>query len=173
MPKVTSVVARPYRPGSGTDLPGHHHLMIRRNITTGELAFYRAHSPTRVPLAAFVRAAGMRWTVEDDFQSSKELAALDEHQVRRWTSWHRWTLLAMLAYAFLAVTTATAHDTQPADGLIPITVNEVRHLLVQVAIPRPEPPPGFVLAWSWWRRRHQARAQASHYRRQARTLQIN
>ena len=155
------------------DLPGQHHLLIRRNIHTGELAFYRAHSPTPVPLAAYVRIAGIRWTVEDDFQSSKELAALDEHQVRRWTSWHRWTLLAMLTYAFLAVTTAAAHDTQPADGLIPLTVNEVRHLLVHLAIPRPNPPAAFVLAWSSWRRRHQARAQASHYRRQAAALQLN
>jgi SRSO17 transposase len=157
----------------GQDLPGRHYLILRRNITTGELAFYRAHSPSTVPFAAFVRVAGIRWTVEDDFQSAKELAALDEHQVRRWTSWHRWTLLAMLAYAFLAVTTAQTHDTPPADGLIPLTVNEVRHLLVHLAMPRPTPPAAFVLAWSTWRRRHQARAQASHYRRQATALQLN
>jgi SRSO17 transposase len=158
---------------SDADLPGQHHLMIRRNIHTGEYAFYRTHSPAPVPLAVLVRVAGIRWTVEDDFQSSKEPAALDEHQVRRWTSWHRWTLLAMLAHAFLAITTAAAHDTEAADGLIPLTVNEVRHLLVHIAMPRPQPDTGFVLAWSWWRRRHQARAQASHYRRQVRTQQPN
>ncbi|EFC82597.1 hypothetical protein FrEUN1fDRAFT_4320, partial [Parafrankia sp. EUN1f] len=129
--------------------------------------------PTPVPLATYVRVAGIRWNVEDDFQSSKELAALDEHQVRRWTSWHRWTLLAMLAHAFLAVTTARAHDTEPADGLIPLTVNEVRHLIIQLAMPRPAPAAGFVLAWSRWRRRHQARAQISHYHRQAEALQLN
>ncbi|WP_035957680.1 IS701 family transposase [Parafrankia sp. EUN1f] len=155
------------------DLPGQHHLLIRRNITTGEYAFYRTHHPTPVPLATYVRVAGIRWNVEDDFQSSKELAALDEHQVRRWTSWHRWTLLAMLAHAFLAVTTARAHDTEPADGLIPLTVNEVRHLIIQLAMPRPAPAAGFVLAWSRWRRRHQARAQISHYHRQAEALQLN
>jgi len=27
--------------------------------------------------------------VAEDFQASKGLAALDEHQVRRWTSWYR------------------------------------------------------------------------------------
>ena len=155
------------------DLPGEHHLLIRRNITTGEYAFYRAHSPASVPLAAYVRVAGIRWNVEDDFQNSKELAALDEHQVRTWTSWRRWTLLAMLAHAFLAVTTAQAHDTEPADGLIPLTVNEVRHLLVRLALRRQTPSDAFVLAWSWWRRRHQARAQAGHYRRQATALQLN
>ena len=54
-------------------------------------------------LAVLVRAAGRRWTVEEDFQASKGLAGLDEHQVRRWASWYRWVTLAMLALAFLTV----------------------------------------------------------------------
>ncbi|WP_239405189.1 IS701 family transposase, partial [Frankia sp. Cj3] len=108
------------------DLQGRHYLMIRRSIGDGEYAFYRTQSPTRIPLRTFVRVAGIRWSVEDDFQSCKELTALDEHQVRRWTPWHRWTLIAMLAYAFLAVTTARAHTIEPAKGLIPLTVHEVR-----------------------------------------------
>ena len=37
------------------------------------------------------------------FQTGKGLAGLDEHQVRRWTSWRRWTLLAMIGHALLAV----------------------------------------------------------------------
>jgi hypothetical protein len=40
-------------------------------------------------------------------QAAKGLTGVDQHQVRRWTSWHRWTTLAVLAHAFLAVTTAT------------------------------------------------------------------
>jgi SRSO17 transposase len=155
------------------DLPGRHHLLIRRSISDGEYAFYRTQSPTRVPLRVFVRVAGTRWSVEDDFQSSKELAALDEHQVRRWTSWHRWTLIAMLAYAFLAVTTARAHETEPAEGLIPLTVNEVRHLFVEIAMPKPSVTEAFLLAWSWWRRHRQFLAKHCHYRRQAAKLQLN
>jgi SRSO17 transposase len=60
-----------------------------------------------VPLATLVAVAGRRWTIEESFQAGKGLTGLDEHQVRRWTSWHRWTILAMLAHAFLAVTAAT------------------------------------------------------------------
>jgi SRSO17 transposase len=52
-----------------------------------------------VPLATLVRVAGRRWTVEEAFQAAKGLAGLDEHQVRCWTSWHRWVTLAMLAHA--------------------------------------------------------------------------
>jgi len=66
--------------------PGQHWLLVRRSIRTGELAFYRAYAPRRTRLAALVRVAGSRWTVEEAFQSGKELAALDEHQARTWTS---------------------------------------------------------------------------------------
>ncbi len=155
------------------DLPGHRYLMIRRSISDGEYAFYRVQSPTRIPLRTFVRVAGIRWSVEDDFQSCKELGALDEHQVRRWVSWHRWTMIAMLAYAFLAVTTARAHTIEPAKGLIPLTVNEVRHLFVEIAMPRPTVTNAFTLAWSWWRRRRQLLAKQCHYHRQAAKLQLN
>ncbi len=155
------------------DLPGHCYLMIRRSIGDGAYAFYRAQSPTSVPLRTLVRVAGIRWSVEDDFQSCKELAALDEHQVRRWTPWHRWTMIAMLAYAFLAVTTARARKIEPAEGLIPLTVNEVRHLFVEVAMPRPSVTKAFLLAWSWWRRHRQLLAKHCHYHRQAVKLQLN
>jgi SRSO17 transposase len=42
-------------------------------------------------------------------QAGKGLCGLDSHQVRRWRSWYRWVTLAMLAYAFLLVATATQH----------------------------------------------------------------
>src|SRR5262249_14598067 len=52
--------------------------------------------------------------------------------------------------------------------LIPLTVPEVRRLLLRLVWDRLSPA-GQVLAWSEWRRRHQAFARACHYRkRQAR-----
>jgi SRSO17 transposase len=148
------------------DLPGRHWLLIRRNRRTGEYAFYRAHAPRPVPLATLVRVAGRRWTVEESFQTGKELTGLDQHQLRRWTSWHRWTALAMLAHATLTVITAHEHDQPPPTGLLPLTVNEVRRLLTAMIItPVQAGLTAFTLAWSHWRRRHQANARASHYRR--------
>src|SRR5215212_11880460 len=77
--------------------------------------------------------AGRRWTIEESFQAGKGLTGLDEHQVRRWTSWHRWTILAMLAHAFLAVMTAAARaETPPPQGLIALTANEIRHLFTRL-----------------------------------------
>jgi SRSO17 transposase len=82
----------------GPGQPGHRHLLIRRSRRTGELAFYRCYSPRRLALPALVKIAGIRWTTEENFQAGKGLAGLDEHQVRRWDSWYRWTTLAMLAW---------------------------------------------------------------------------
>ncbi|MBC3991083.1 hypothetical protein H8N00_19830 [Streptomyces sp. AC563] len=88
------------------DRPGHCHLLARRNRHAGELAYCRCYSATKTPLNTLVKTAGGRWTIEETFQSSKTLAGLDEHWVRRWTSWRRWVTLAMLAHAFLAAATA-------------------------------------------------------------------
>jgi hypothetical protein len=122
-----------------------------------------------VPLAQLVRVAGSRWRVEDGFAGGKELTALDEHQVRCWTSWHRWTILALLAYAFLSVLAATQTAGVHArdDHLIPLSRNEIRRLFTGLRQQPPAPP--LQLHWSRWRRRHQATARACHYRRRART----
>ena len=151
------------------DGTGPQWLLIRRRISDGEYAFYRAHAPRPVPLAQLVRVAGSRWKVEDGFAAGKELAALDEHQVRSWTSWHRWTTLALLACAFLSVLAAAQPDDSRThrDQLIPLTRHEIRRLFTGLR-QRPATP-AMQLKWSRWRRRHQATARACHYRRRART----
>ncbi|WP_186500139.1 IS701 family transposase [Micromonospora sagamiensis] len=145
---------------------GHHWLLIRRNRRTGELAFYRCWSPEPVPLHRLVAVAGRRWKIEEAFQAAKTGLGLDQHQHRRWRSWHRWTTLVILAHAFLAAATANHHH-QPV-GLIPLTVNELRHLF-HVLIIEPTRRRADPLLWSIRRRRHQAQAMTSHYARQALT----
>ena len=74
--------------------------------------------------------------MEENFQAGKGLTGLDEHQVRRWTSWYRWATLAMLAAAFLTIAAATEHARQPAPaGQIPLTRNEIAHLLATLTSP--------------------------------------
>ena len=150
--------------------PGHHWLLIRRNRRTRELAYYRCYAPRHVPLATLVKVAGLRWPVEENFQASKGLAGLDEHQVRTWTSWHRWVTLAMAALAFLTITAATEHTTRPPPpGQIPLTRPEIARLFTALTA-QPGRSPQHLLHWSTWRRRHQHRAKTSHYQRQARQL---
>jgi SRSO17 transposase len=146
---------------------GTHWLMIRRNRTTGELAYYRCSTPRPTPLAVLVHVAGRRWRVEEAFQAGKGLAGLDQHQVRRWCSWYRWATLAMLAHAFLVVAALAERTRHPAPpGLIGVTCNEVQHLFAAL-LARPTSDRDHRLRWSAWRRRHQARARTCHYRRQA------
>jgi hypothetical protein len=59
----------------------------------------------------------------------------------------------------------------PIDELIPLTVPEVRRLLWRLAWAT-APPATHVLAWSTWRRRHQARARRCHYARRSTMLRL-
>ncbi|MFI0967795.1 IS701 family transposase [Streptomyces sp. NPDC021080] len=150
---------------------GHRHLLIRRNPTGGELAYYLCWSPRRVPLSELVRVAGTRWCIEECFQAAKGQVGLDHYQVRHWTAWHRHITLAMLALAFLtalaadATPTTTAQPNRPnrRTDQIDLTVPEIRHLLGALLNPPTMSPT--LLHWSNWHRHHQATARRSHYRR--------
>ena len=94
--------------------------------------------------------------MEETFQTEKGLAGLDEHQVRRYPSWARWVTLAMLAHAFLAVVRADEHAHRPTpDDLIPLSCKEICRLFTALVV-RPARDAAHRLAWSDWRRRHQA-----------------
>jgi hypothetical protein len=79
----------------------------------------------------------------------------------------------VVGHAVLVVTRTTATGDHPKGGrggltsqlgLLPLTVPEVRRLLVALAWTAPIRP-GFVLAWSRWRRCHQASARRAHDQR--------
>jgi len=165
-----------------------HHLLIRRHVTTGELAFHYCHVPEGqvLTMTRLVRAAGLRWPVEEDFEFGKGCFGLDESQVRLYTAIARHTVLVMAALAVSAITAALLRDrtdTQapppvrpgqkppPDPGMIPLTVPEVKRLLA-AALARPSPP-GHTDHWSSWTRRHQARSRWFHQRtRLARDAEI-
>ena len=150
-------------PPAGAEHPGGEwSLLIRRTARTGELAYYRCYAPEPTTLSRLVAVAGRRWAIEESFQAAKGLAGLDEHQVRGWTPWRRWSLLAMCAHALLAIITATERAAGPAPaGLIAMTCAEARRLITASLATAADPET--VLAWSNWRRRAQHRARASHY----------
>ena len=167
----------------GTVSP-RHHLLIRRHLTTGELAYHYCYLPEGQPASPSraIRAAGLRWPCEEDFEFSKDCFGLDQSQVRRYTAIARHTVLVMAALAICAVAAALlrrrtdtqppapAHPDQPppADpGMIPLTVPETARLLAH------PPSPGAAGHWLAWRRRHQALSAWYHQRtRLARDKQI-
>src|SRR5262245_44031508 len=152
-----------------------HRLLVRRSLANpSQLAYFICHSQADIPLHELLAVVGVRWTVEECFQAAKNEVGLDHYQVRLWHAWYRHITLAMLALAWLAVTAAGARPEATVDApgdagdpasepLIPLTVNEVRRL--HATLTYPAHSLGHVLAWSRWRRRHQARARRCHYRR--------
>src|SRR5258708_5585690 len=74
-----------------------HHLLIRRHLKTGELAFHYCFVPKgqRASMARLIRAAGLRWPVEEDFEFGKDCFGLDQSQVRLYTAIAPHTLLVM------------------------------------------------------------------------------
>ncbi|MCX4471328.1 IS701 family transposase [Micromonospora sp. NBC_01655] len=143
--------------------PGEHRwLLIRRNHTTAELAYYLCWSPRPAPLHTLVRAAGSRWSIEELFQTGKGQVGLDHYQVRGWTGWQRFVTLAMLALAVLTI--LAAQQPCPEPETIALTVAEIRRLLNTFVLAIPLLP-AHTLHWSIWRRTSQARARRSHYQR--------
>ena len=146
------------------DTDGWHSLLIRRNHTTGELAFYRCWTPQPVGLARLVHVAGTRWIVEEGFQTAKGQVGLDQHQVRRWDSWHRHATLALAALAILAICAADTIQDHAQPDAIRLSINEIRRL-INILILHPTGSTAHGLHWSDWRLHHQARAKRAHYAR--------
>ena len=101
--------------------PARHHLLIRRHLKTGELAFHYCHVPDGqvITLARLIRAAGLRWPVEEDFAFSKDCFGLDQCQARLYTAIARHTVLVMAALAICALTAALAQGPHRHPGTAP------------------------------------------------------
>jgi hypothetical protein len=138
--------------------------------------------PVGTPRAEMIRAAGRRWALEESCETTKGEVGLEHYEVRSWPGWYRHITLALLAHAFLTVTRAHAVAPSPGQGepplqrswtlpplvpseeLRPLTVPEVRHFLGML-VGRQPASVDRMLAWSRWRRRHQARAKRCHDQR--------
>ena len=171
----------------GTASP-RHHLLVRRHLKTGELAFHYCYVPEGQLLTKtrLIRAAGLRWPAEEDFGFGKDCFGLDQCQARLYSAIARHTVLVMAALAVCAVTAALLRartDTQapppvspdqpppPEPGMIPLTIPEIKRILAALAA-RPLPP-WHVIHWDAWTRRHQARSRWFHKRtRLARDTEI-
>lgn len=148
--------------------PGTSVLLARRHRYTRTVSFFRCWTPAPVPLAKLVWVVCRRWKIEEDFQACKNATGLDKGQVTTWTSWHRWSTAALVAYTFLAVATALERESTDATsnpdqaGQIPLNCHELLRLLRELVFRRPLRELAHILRWSRWRRRHQYVARACH-----------
>lgn len=93
--------------------PWDHWLLIRRSIADPtDMAFYVTFGPHTTELNELAAVAGLRWTIEECFQSAKGETGLDHCEARSWHGWHRHMTLSMLALAFLAGLRARLKEAQ-------------------------------------------------------------
>ncbi len=163
----TTVAIRPLRE------PGKEYwLLARRSIAKpDELACYVCYGPAGTTQEELARVAGTRWAIEECFEEAKGQGPVRGAQMGWLVSPHH---PGDVGSRLPGGDQVLCEDTGMPGGkgggpsrdrsLIPLTVPEVRRLLTRL-IWTPNRSAGFVLSWSHWRRRHQARAQQSHYQR--------
>ena len=105
--------------GSGLQEPGRRWLLVRRSISEQQdLTAYVVFAPVETELETLVQVAGMRRTVESDFETTKGEVGLDHYEVRSWVGWYRHITLAMWAQAVLTMIRAVAAEAElPKKGL--------------------------------------------------------
>ena len=89
-------------------------LLIRRDIGTGDMAFFSTWCPAGTGIETLVRVEGHRWAVEDAFETAKNELGLDHNETRSWHGWHRHVSLVMLAFAMLAAIRRQVNRPAPA-----------------------------------------------------------
>ncbi|AVZ26842.1 IS4-like transposase (plasmid) [Zymomonas mobilis subsp. mobilis ATCC 31822] len=73
-------------------------LLVRRNQTDGDLAYFMVWFPDGTTLEKLVQADGTRWRIEEGFRTAKNEFSLDLNETH---SWHGVSLV-MMAYALMA-----------------------------------------------------------------------
>jgi hypothetical protein len=150
-------------------------LLIRRRTADGDLAFFTTWCPAGTSIETLVAIEGHRWAIKDSFETAKNEFGLDHNESRSWHGWHRYVSLVMLAFAIMAVIRHCANPvlrnknaTPNQDkykgittrSLIRWSIEEVRRIAIRLARRRIQP--AHIIAWSLWRRAHQAAAQRAH-----------
>src|SRR6516164_1044691 len=82
------------------------------DLRPGVHGVYVTFAPDTTELKELAAVAGLRWTIEECFQSAKGETGLDHCEARSWHGWHRHMTLSMLALAFLACLRARLRETQ-------------------------------------------------------------
>ena len=150
-----------------------YHLLIRRHLTTGELAYHYCYLPEGQPASPSrpIRVAGLRWPAEEDFEFGKDCFGLDQSQVRLYTAIARRTVLVMAAVAICAVTAALLRLRRRPRRPPPCSRTGLRrpghdpaHRPGNRRLLGHPPPPGSAAHWLDWRRRHQACSRWYHQR---------
>jgi hypothetical protein len=134
-------------------------LLIRRHIADGDLAFFTTWCPARTSIETLVDVEGHRWAIEDSFETAKNEFGLDHNESRSSRD-------PPSRQSDCAKKNATPNQDKnkgvTTPTLIRWSIQEVRRIATRLARKRIQPP--HIIAWSLWRRAHQAAAQRAHFK---------
>jgi SRSO17 transposase len=149
-------------------------LLIRRHIGNGDLAYFTTWCPAQTSIQRLVSVEGHRWAIEDSFETAKNEFGLDHNETRSWHGWHRHVSFVMLAFAMMAAIQHQANkpvlkknksNATPGRPTSSWSIQEIRRIAQRLE--RTRIRPATVIAWSPWRRAHQAAARQSHLKRKS------
>jgi SRSO17 transposase len=90
-------------------------LLIQQDVDDPtDRAYHLAYGPADTTAAELLRVCGSRWQIEAGFAQAKGEVGLDQYEVRRWTAWHRFVTLCLVAHAYLVVTRCVANAAEQA-----------------------------------------------------------
>jgi SRSO17 transposase len=136
-------------------------------IVDGDFAFFTTWCPAATSIETLVAVEGHRWAIEDSFETAKNEFGLDHNESRSWHGWHRHVSMVMLAFAMMAVIRHRANPVLPKKrNAEPRQKQKHRHTVgrsrvrrIATRLARKRIQPAHFIAWSLWRRAHQAAAQ--------------
>jgi SRSO17 transposase/GNAT superfamily N-acetyltransferase len=81
--------------------PGKECWLFLRQSMDGETKYALSNAPEDIPMEELIRAAGMRWSIEQLFQEGKSHLGMDHYEIRSYPGWHRHMCLVFLVMHFL------------------------------------------------------------------------
>lgn len=107
-------------------------LILRRNLTTGEIKYYLSNATAiGMTCATFAAISGRRWPIETCFEEGKQELGFGDYQVRTWTGWHHHMTFVILAHGFLL------RINQKMEPDVKLTFPQII-LLLKAALPQPQ-----------------------------------
>lgn len=107
-------------------------LLIREELDGNDIKFSFSNAGENTSLEVLAKRQNTRYWVERAIQDAKELAGMDEYQVRGWRGWHHHMTMVLLAMLFLVHIRKKLIHKAPM-----LTLNDAQEILEQV-LPKKE-----------------------------------
>jgi SRSO17 transposase len=102
-PKIVEVKHAIIYPQNSQKLPSKaHHLLIVRDVMTGEIKLFISNAPNKTRVETLLKVAFSRWRVERCFEDDKKYVGLDHFEGRGYPGLMRHLILSAVSLLFLA-----------------------------------------------------------------------